>query len=476
MDFATFDEQVRRIAGGLQGLGVGHGDRIVVFAPNCHRFVELYWAAAYLGAAVVPLEARLTDDDIAFIVESVSPVLGVGGSKTDMERLGPLLPDASVRCSFEGAEAPVVAFDDLLNGQVMASPSALVDRDTPMLIMYTAAVEGRPKGAVITHGNLLAQAAQTSHAVGIGPGSRHGVLLPLTHTFGAYLMFVATCNAVCNTTVGAFDAMRVAEAMREGLITYYAAFAPMGERILGACESIGVDPGERLAFVTGLEVPDTVVRYLRASVPYYCMYGQTEAAGMVAIGRVDAQTFVPNYSGTMMDGTRLSLRDEHGAEVEPGQAGEAWLKGETIVTCYWPDLPTRITDDGWLQTGDVMRRDSEGGLYFVSRTGDKDLIKPGGLNVYPAEVEQVLLRHSSVSGAFVFGEPDPTWRERVCAVVRVDGDLSDDLLQELDALCRTSLASFKRPSVIEVADERYGDAASLTRSVAAERYREIHRV
>lgn len=476
IDFATMDDRVRMLAGGLRGLGVDCGDRIVVFAPNCHRFVELYWAAAYLGASVVPLEARLTDDDISFIVESVDPAIGVADSIVDAERLGRLMPQGTPLSAFEGARDSIVAFDDLSNGERVEFSEEMIDRDTPMLIMYTAAVEGRPKGAVITHGNLLAQAAQTSQAVGIGARSRHGVLLPLTHTFGAYLMFVATCNAVCNTVVGAFDANRVAEAIGDDLITYYAAFAPMGERILNACASIGVEPGSKLEFVTGLEVPDTVLRYLAASVPYYCMYGQTEAAGMVAMGRVEPDSFVSNYSGIMMAGTRLSLRDEHGEVVEPGQAGEAWLQGESIVVRYWPDIPTRLTDDGWLQTGDVLRSDAEGRLYFVSRTGDKDLIKPGGLNVYPAEVEQVLLRHPAVSGAYVFGEPDPTWRERVCAVVRVEGTPGDDLVDALSQLCASSLASFKRPGVIEVADERYGDQASLTRSVAAERYREIHQV
>jgi long-chain acyl-CoA synthetase len=470
LSFAELYERVCRIASGLRNHGVAADARILTFAANCHRFVELYWAAAFVGAAVVPVEARLTDDDISYIAQSTNPQLVVADTAANAERLRALLgEERTVLCFEEGAQS-TLSFDDLLKSDPIGTPDSAVNPHTPALIVYTAATEGRPKGAVITHANLLAQAVQTRETTTIGPHSRHGVFLPLTHTFGAYLMYVATCSAVANTVIGSFDAERAVTAIGEGLVSFYATFAPMGERILRAAEQRGIDLGQHLEFATGLEVPSTIAGYHNVGVPYYHMYGQTEAAGMVSMGVAPVGSVAaPNYSGIMMNGTRLSLRDELGNEVRLGEAGEAWLRGATVVERYWPNEPTRLTDSGWLKTGDIMRREPDGRLYFMGRTGDKDLIKPGGLNVYPAEVEHVLRQHPAVLEAFVFGTEDPTWRERVCAIVMTSDGVEPARLQtELRELCVDKLASYKRPAAMEILNSAIVPHKPMTRLLAKE--------
>ncbi|MGC8465688.1 MAG: class I adenylate-forming enzyme family protein [Acidimicrobiales bacterium] len=474
--FETFYDKVRRIASGLGELGVTRESRILALAANCHRFIELYWAAILLGAAVVPVEGRLTDEEISYLDTSTQPALVVADSLACAERLEHIVDtDHKVIC-FEESNGRFSLFDDLMQASLMDLPDGTVSPQTPALIMYTAAVEGRPKGAVITHANLLAQAEQTRRAVDLGPDSRHGVFLPLTHTFGAYLMFVATCAGATNTVIGAFDADNAVKAIGQGLVSFFATFAPMGERIQLAADQNRVDLGDRLDFATGLEVATTIDRYRSAGVRYYYMYGQTEAAGMVAMGLAPTDgAIAPNYSGVMLSGTRLSLRDHENQEVEPGQAGEAWLRGDCIVERYWPDQPTRLSESGWLRTGDILREERDGRLYFVARTSDKDLIKPGGLNVYPAEVEHVLRQHPEVQAAFVFGDDDPLWREQVCAVVTTSmREHATTLETELRELCSSKLASYKRPVRIALHSGASSGPAPQSRSEAKEYFLKLH--
>ncbi len=468
--FSALGSRVGGLAASLTGLGVKRGDRMAVLSGNCHRFGELYWAAAAIGAAVVPLEARLTTEEMRFILGEAEPKALFADTPERIALLSELFPSASIMVSMSsGAAQGSLDYERLVvSGSGRLEPTG-VDPDDPVAILYTAAVAGKPRGAVITHRNLVAQAAQTAERTGISNMDSHGVFLPLSHTFGAYLMFVASCNGAANTLLGAFDAGAAAELIGDGLVTFYAEFAPMGERIILAAEERGVPLGERLRFVTGLEMPSVIERYLSLGVKFWCMYGQTETAGLVAMGEALPGSVEANFSGVALSLSAISLRDQDGRPVPDGQAGEAWVRGDFVVSRYWPDVPTRL-NSGWLQTGDVLRAESGQRLYFVARTGDKDLIKPGGLNVYPAEVEQVLGRHSGVEAAFVFGAPDPIWRERVCAVVIPCDDAPQSLESELRAMCEKALASFKRPTGIEIAWDLRGSSEPLSRVELRERY------
>ncbi len=467
--FSELAGRVGGLAASLRGLGVERGDRIAVLSGNCHRFGELYWTAAAIGAAVVPLEARLTQEEMRYILEEAEPAALFADTPERTALLSELYPSASIVVSTSSAEPGSFDYERLVaSGSGRLEPTA-VEPDDPVAIIYTAAVAGKPRGAVITHRNLVTQAFQTAERAGITDVDSHGVFLPLSHTFGAYLMFVASCNGAANTLLGNFDAGSAAQLIGDGLVTFYAEFAPMGERIIQAAEERGVALGERLSFVTGLEMPSVIERYLALGVRFWCMYGQTETAGLVAMGEARAGSVESNFSGVALSLSDISLRDQDGNPVPDGQAGEAWVRSDCVVNRYWPDTPTRL-NDGWLQTGDVLRAESGQRLYFVARTGDKDLIKPGGLNVYPAEVEQVLGRHSGVQAAFVFGAPDPTWRERVCAVVIPCDDAPQGLEDELRAMCEKALASFKRPTGIEIAWDLRDSAEPLSRAELRERY------
>jgi long-chain acyl-CoA synthetase len=409
----------------------------------------LYWALAILGASAVPLEPRLTADEIAYIVEATRPkaIVAANWEALDLDVGFDYLEIAT-----QPADGSRPDLDSLCaSGEPLALKVPVI-ANTPVLIMYTAAVTGRPRGAVLTHRNLIAQVSQTSEVFGLTTADTHGLLLPLSHTFGAYLMFVAVARGVPTTVISNFDADEVVRRIDQGRISFFAEFAPMGQRVLDAASEAQVTLAGKLRVVTGLEVPDTIARYQDGGVDFYCLYGQTETAGLVSAARVNATSIVPNYSGRALSLSHLSLRDDQGEIVPPGDPGELWVRGDCVVDCYWPDEPTNLTEDGWLKTGDLLSSQSHGELYFYGRVGARDLIKSGGLNVYPSEVEQALLRHPRVAAALVFGTPDPTWREKVVAVVAVRDD-PVGVEAELMSYTTQNLASFKRPKVIVVDQE-----------------------
>jgi acyl-CoA synthetase (AMP-forming)/AMP-acid ligase II len=477
--FAELRDRVVRLANAWREAGIAPGDRVAVLADNCHRFVELYWACAYLGAVVVPLERRLGVEEVRTLLHEVQPAAVVAGHAEQLGGLVPLIDSPRLWVTLSdtappgaaGASTPPPGWSSA-EAQMAASSDAAepahLDAGAPVAVFYTAAVEGRSRGAVVTHRNLLAQAVQTGEGLGLVPGEAQGLFLPLAHTFGAYLMFVATCRGVTNTILSSFDPVEAATLIDAGQVTFFAGFAPMPARIADAAAEAGLRLSGRLRLVMGLDGPATIERYLDLGVRWMNFYGQTETAGLVALGEVAPGAVDPAAVGSALLLCRLSLRDDAGRPVPAGEAGEAWVRSDVVVERYWPDEPTRLSADGWLRTGDVLSAGPGQALRFIGRTTDKDLVKPGGLNVYPAEVEALLAAHPGVARAFVFGLPDPEWRERVCAVVLPSDPADPPAVDALVEHCRRGAARFKCPrAILVVAD----GAADLTRVSARDRYR-----
>lgn len=464
--FAALRDRAARLGNAWRSAGAGPGDRVVVVADNCHRFCEVYWACAYLGAVVVPLERRLGASETRDLIDTVTPTVIVAGTAELASTLADLGAAAPVWTTLDapgtdptGMEAMVAAAD----AEVRPEPVAA---DAAVAVFFTAAVEGRPRGAVVTHRNLLAQAVQTGEGLGLVADDAQGMFLPLAHTFGGYLMVVAACRGVATTLLAGFDPAEAARLIDAGHVSFFAGFAPMPARVADAAAAAGLTLTGRLRMVAGLDGPASIQRYLDLGVRWVNFYGQTETAGLVAAGEVHPGSVDPAAVGRPLSLSRLSVRDADGRPVRPGEAGEVWVRSDVVVSRYWPDEPTRLSDDGWLRTGDVMAAGPGHQLRFIGRTSDKDLVKPGGLNVYPAEVEAVLAAHPGVARAWVFGLPDPEWRERVCAVV-VAGDGPRPSVDELRAHCQGRAARYKCPRAVVVVDDAPAD---LTRGGARERY------
>lgn len=450
--YREFRDRVARAASGFDRLGVRPGDRIAVLSDNCHRFAELYWVAAWLGAILVPLGTRLGEAEMAHVLQQTSPTVLVSDSAERHDLLRRLYPAASRHLGL-GEDYGGSSYEDMVGERVASFVGEVRGLDDPVAVFYTAATEGKPKGATVTHRNWLTQAAQTGARIGTGPEDTYGAFLPLYHTFEAYMTMVSLCHGAANVILPTFDAAEAARLIGEHHITYFTEFAPMAQRIAEAAGELEVDLSASLDRVVGIDLPPTIQSYLDMGVRWFTLYGQAEIAGMAAMGEIEPGDEVPeNYVGRPLALTRVSLRDVGGAPVERGEGGEAWLRSGAVVERYWPEDPTRLTQDGWLRSGDLLRQDEEGNLWFVGRTDDKALIKPGGENVYPVEVEQVLLEHPAITQACVFGVPDPEWKEAVRAVVVLESGHS--LSREgLRAHCEGRIARFKWPKEVIFADE-----------------------
>ncbi len=467
--FSELRERVVRLGNTWRAEGLGPGDRVAVLADNCHRFVEVYWACVYLGAVVVPLERRLVDDEVVAILGEIQPTLVITDDPEKLELLG--RPE-SVRMSavFDGPAHGATALDEWIGEGAAAIQPAPGDPDRAVAVFYTAAMQGHPQGAVVTQRNLLTQAAQTAAALGLVEEDSQGLFLPLAHTFGGYLMFVGTCRGVAITVLTQFDPVAAAKLIDAGDVTFFAGFAPMPARIADAADAAALTISGRLRLVVGLDAAATIRRYLDLGVRWMNFYGQTETSGLVAAGEVHPDAIESSYVGRPLMLSRLSVRDQAGKPLPAGEAGEVWVRSDAVVQRYWPDRPTMLSADGWLRTGDILAAGVGQEFRFIGRTTDKDLIKPGGLNVYPAEVEEVLTAYPGIARAFVFGLPDDEWGERVCAVVIAADSAAPPRARALAEHCRTRIAGFKCPRTIYVATDVM-DAESMTRQSASRRFR-----
>lgn len=447
MSFGQFGEEVDRVASGLAGLGVIKGDRIAVVAMNCHEFLVLYGAAAKLGAIMLPINWRLKPEEIQVILEDCTPKVLVGSSEY-LEMLAGL----AERCPFVACRLAIGegghGFAPLgqIGRNAEIAPETQLRAADPFVIIHTAAVEGRPRGAVLSHGNIVAANVQSMAVMGIGEDAVHLNMLPLFHIAGLGMAMHVMHAGGRNVIMRKFDAREAAALVETEKVTTIETFPPMLSSILDAAEETGKDL-RTLKAVGGLDHPETMQRCQRVTgAKFFTGFGQTETSGFCTICPLDER---PGSAGREGPLVRVRLVDEYDREVPVGTPGEITVRGPLVFLGYW-NLPAE-TDytfrEGWHHTGDVGRLDEDGYLWYVKRKAEKELIKPGGENVYPAEVEKALLEHPDVKEACVFGVPDKQWGEAIkAACVKEPGSPLEP--QELIEFVASRIARYKKPKYV----------------------------
>lgn len=444
MSFSQFGQEVDRVASGLAAMGVTKGDRIAVVAMNCHEFLVLYGAAARLGAIMLPINWRLKPEEIGVILEDCTPKVLVGSSEY-LEMLAGLVekcPFVAHRLAFgEGGEGfwPLAGIGQ--KGERV--PETQVRATDPFVIIHTAAVEGRPRGAVLSHGNIVAANVQSMAVMGIREDTVYLNMLPLFHIAGLGMAMHVMHAGGRNVIMRKFDAPEAARWIEKEKVSVMETFPPMLSMILDAAEQIGADL-RSLKAVGGLDHPDTMERCQRATgAKFFTGFGQTETSGFCTICPLDER---PGSAGREGPLVRVRLVDDYDREVPVGTPGEITVRGPLVFLGYW-NLP-RETDytlrEGWHHTGDIGRLDEDGYLWYVKRKAEKELIKPGGENVYPAEVEKALLEHPDVEEACVFGVPDKQWGEAIKAVCVKKPDSSLEPPELIDFVA-SRIARYKKP-------------------------------
>jgi acyl-CoA synthetase (AMP-forming)/AMP-acid ligase II len=451
VDHAAFHGAVARQAAALAGAGLQPGDRFVLLAGNRAEVLVLLGAAAWLGAVMVPLNLRLSAAELAQQVLDAHARLVV----LEPEHVG--LLDAALPAGLGDTRRLLLAAPPA-DGLALVGPEAaaatappVVGRsDDAVLMLYTAAVDGRARGAVMSQRNLVASSAQLGLAWGLGPDDRWLGVLPLFHAAGIGLALATQAAGGASVLLPRWDPAAAVQAVDAHGVSLAATFAPMLGGLLDAAEATGSALAS-LRVLTGLEPPEVQAR-LPVRCPgarFWAVYGQAEVSSMVCLGPAADR---PGAAGRAAALTEVALLDDTGQAVPTGGVGEIVVRGPTVCLGYWdPETcrpqPTTSAADPWHRTGDLGRFDADGWLFFAGRAAYKQLIKTGGENVYPAEVERALLAHPAVAEAFVFGRPDAQWGEAVHARCALrPGAVADE--GSLIEFVGDQLARYKRPRSI----------------------------
>jgi long-chain acyl-CoA synthetase len=445
-----FLEQVDKLAAGFLQRGIAKGDRVCILAQNSFEYLEIYGACAKMGAIAYPINWRLTAAEVAQVVEKADPQMLVVGAAHLPQLEGTDLSSLRVRALIGDGSAPeFIPFAELYASS--ASESEAVDGDDPFVIISTAAVAGVPRGAVLTHANFLAAGDLLLAALGLTAEDRHLAALPLFHITGLGLSLAVSQAGGANVVLETLDPGLAAVVMDTHKVTLMADFPPILSMLLDAREASGAQ-WSSLKYVLGLDAPEVIQRLLtETKAEFLTGFGQAETTGAVTQVSV---TEKPGSAGQPLPGISVRCVDEDGEDVAVGEPGEIVVRGPLVFSGYWrdPDATDFASRQGWHHTGDIGKFDAEGYLYYVGRRPEKELIKSGGENVYPEEVERIIREMPQVAAVCVIGVPDKKWGEAVKAVVELASgeELTDDQIREAVV---ARIASYKKPQFVDFVEE-----------------------
>ena len=439
--------RVERLAAALAGIGLVAGERVAVLAQNCLAYVDLYGAAARLGLILVPVNWRLSAEEIAYVITDTTPKAIVAGAEylPIIEGARDRFPFVERCFSLGAASGAFGALEDLARaGAATGAPVADVTGDSGFVIIHTAAVGGRPRGALLSHAGLLAANLQLAGRWNLAEQDVHRGALPLFHVSGLGLMLAVQQAGGATVVLPRFDPQAVMQAISAERVSVFAEFPPMLGTLLDKTAKDG-DELASLRHVTGIDTPDTISRFesLCPSARFWAGYGQSEVSGMATLAPFRDR---PGSAGKPTMLNRVCVVDDLDRLLPVGQSGEIVVRGPMVFNGYWNcDADNEFTfRNGWHHTGDMGRFDDAGYLWYGGRTPAKELIKPGGENVYPAEVEKALLEHPAVAEAVVFGVPDAQWGEAIKAVCVCRAGQAV-AAAELIEFVGERIARFKRP-------------------------------
>jgi len=462
LTYGQVEERANRLARALVQLGVKAGDRVGIFQINCFQFVEMFYAIAKVGAIFVSLNFRLRGQEISYILNNAeAKVLILGDRYADLiQSIRNRLPGVK---NYVGIGQPVPDmehYDALLSSHSPdLFPCALVSDHDPACIIYTSGTTGLPKGAMLTHENILSTCEEK---YGFPPGTLL-VNVPLYHIAGIQSMANTIARGDRLVILSQFEPGLFMETIEKEKVAATYVVPTMLRAILDHPDFVKRDLRSLKNVLYGAApMPiDLLLRSLQVlPAKYFNYFGLTEATGIISAltpedhrleGPGDEiQKKVRHLSGVGQAIPEVDLRvvDDQDRDVEIGQAGEVIVRGKKVMKGYWKNSEATegALRGGWLHTGDLVRIDEEGYLYLAGRK--KDMIIRGGENIYPLEVEEVLHSHPKVLESAVIGVSDDYWGEIVKAVVVLKpGQYATQ--EEIIEFCRERIASYKKPSVVE---------------------------
>jgi long-chain acyl-CoA synthetase len=449
LSYSRLDELSAAAAGLLRDRGLREGDRVAVMLPNVPAFAVVYFAILRAGGVVVPMNPLLKEREIGYYLsDSGAELMFASAASADQARAG------STRTGTE-----CILVDDEFEALLAATtPATLVaDRaaiDTAV-ILYTSGTTGRPKGAELTHANLLTNTdVMATDLLRLTPQDVIFGGLPLFHSFGQTCgLNAATQAGACLTLMSRFSPELAMTVLARDRVTVFEGVPTMYIAMLGASRDAEHDVSAlRMCVSGGASLPVEVLRGFEAT--FRCTilegYGLSETSPVSSFNHPD-RVRKPGSIGTPIRGVHMRLLTPDGRDVEPGAVGEIAVRGHNVMKGYWRRAAetAEAIPDGWFRTGDLARVDNDGYFFIVDRK--KELIIRGGYNVYPREIEEVLYEHPAISEAAVVGVPDTTLGEEVGAAVVLAPDAATSA-DEIREFVRNQVAAYKYPRHVWIVD------------------------
>ena len=448
--YAEFEAAVNRTARLLASKGIGKGDVVSLLLPNSVEYVIAYFACWQIGALAGPINSLLKAQEIEYVISnSEAKALLVNSEFLPIINELQNTPKAVITFDNEAAATSSVS--------ETVTPGAEISSEDEAIIIYTSGTTGKPKGCLLTHGNVIANARQISSWLGFTEADRLLTMMPLFHMNAVSVTTMSALYAGGSTVVSQkFSASRFWQIISDYQITSFGSVATMLSMLLTTYPEgvpVGLNTRQlRFAMCGSAPVPAEVLR--RFEETFNCLvvegYGLSESTCRSTFNPPDKRRR-PGSCGVPI-GNEMRVVDEEDREVPDGELGEIVLRGENILKGYYKNDLANATAfrNGWFHTGDIGYRDADGFYYIVDRKSD--MIIRGGENIYPREIDEVLYQHPDIAAAAVVGVPDELYGEEVAAVVVLkDGAKTSE--QEVIDYCKARLADFKCPKTVRFLDD-----------------------
>ncbi len=471
LSYAALNAAVNQVANLLVQRGIQKGDKVAISCPNLPSFPIVYYGILKAGATVVPLNVLLKPREIAYHLQDSDAsayFCFAGTPQLPLGETGYAGFQAAERCQHfllmtadPAAPSPIAGVTTLgaaLRGQPATFETVLTDPDDTAVILYTSGTTGQPKGAELTHGNMLLNARLADTLYLRADHDVHLITLPLFHSFGQTAqMNAGIYNRATLVLLPRFSPDAAFQLMERENVTFFAGVPTMYWELLNYAGADTYDLQKiagnlRICMSGGAAMPMEVMKAFEQKYDVKILegYGLSETSPIATFNRMDRPA-KPGSIGLPVWGVAVRVVDQDGNDVPTGEAGEIIIRGHNVMKGYYkrPEATAAAIQQGWFSTGDIGRRDEDGYLSIVDRL--KDMIIRGGFNVYPREIEEVLLTHPAVSLAAVIGVPHASHGEEVKAfIIRKAGATITEA--ELIAWCKENLAAYKYPRLIEFRD------------------------
>ncbi|MBL7814978.1 MAG: long-chain fatty acid--CoA ligase [Saprospiraceae bacterium] len=468
ISYAHLNAAANQIANGLKSLGIGHGDKVALTCANLPYFPIIYFGILKAGATVVPLSVLLKRYEVNYHLQDSeakayfcfvgTPDIPMGQEghagfeMTDTcEHFFMITPQPTDPSPIEGTQTMGM----LMSGQSPIFESYPTEPNDTAVIIYTSGTTGRPKGAELTHANLMFNAILSADLFKLTPQSRQLLVLPLFHIFGQTVQMLAGIyRGVSTSLVPRFDAAAIFTIFQNEKITHFAGVPTMYWGLLNYPDAHKFDlelikNTLEICGSGGAALPVQVLHDFEAkfNVPILEGYGMSEGSPVVTFNQPDKPRKAGSV-GTPVWGVEVCIMDENRNQLGSNEKGEICYRGHNVMKGYYkrPEATAESVIDGWLHSGDIGYRDEDGYYFIVDRT--KDMIIRGGYNVYPREVEELIMQHPAVSMVAVIGVPHDQYGEEIkaCVVLKPNAELS---AEDLIAWSKDRIAMYKYPRIVE---------------------------